>query len=288
MPSTAPSAAPDDAPRMSGDTSGLRNRPWNAVPATASAAPTSAAASTRGPRTCQITFSTRGAARRRRWPVSFAERRTREADRQDANGIAPDRERQQQPGDQRRPKAISRPGSGGAGHAAQSYQSRPASTLLDLRVGRRHMIEAPCRNRGVSAPMSSGKLLRIEDLGEPPQPDQPVDRRREVDPAERHLRRQMHPPGAHRRDLRPHRIAAHARGEIAVDGDDDIGIPQQHLLDRDDREPALALGRDIARAEKLDGLDVDRAAEPGLQPARPARVVDARPLALAESFRPAP
>ena len=25
---------------MSGDTSGLRNRPWNAVPATASAAPT--------------------------------------------------------------------------------------------------------------------------------------------------------------------------------------------------------------------------------------------------------
>ena len=41
MPSTAPSAAPDEAPRMSGDTSGLRNRPWNAVPATASAAPTS-------------------------------------------------------------------------------------------------------------------------------------------------------------------------------------------------------------------------------------------------------
>ena len=58
MPSTAPSAAPDDAPRISGDTSGLRNSPWNAVPATASAAPTSAAASTRGPRTCQITFST--------------------------------------------------------------------------------------------------------------------------------------------------------------------------------------------------------------------------------------
>ena len=53
MPSTAPSAAPEDAPRISGDTSGLRNRPWNAVPATASAAPTSTAASTRGPRTCR-------------------------------------------------------------------------------------------------------------------------------------------------------------------------------------------------------------------------------------------
>ena len=57
MPITAPSAAPDDAPRISGDTSGLRNRPWNAAPATASAAPTSTAAITRGPRTSRITFS---------------------------------------------------------------------------------------------------------------------------------------------------------------------------------------------------------------------------------------
>jgi hypothetical protein len=43
---------------MSGDTSGLRNRPWNAVPATASAAPTMTAAITRGPRTNSTTFST--------------------------------------------------------------------------------------------------------------------------------------------------------------------------------------------------------------------------------------
>ncbi len=58
MPITAPSAAPDEAPRMSGDTSGLRNSPWNAVPATASAEPTSSAAITRGPRTSSTTFST--------------------------------------------------------------------------------------------------------------------------------------------------------------------------------------------------------------------------------------
>ena len=56
--STAPSAAPVDTPRMSGDTSGLRNIPWYAVPAAASAAPTSSAASTRGPRTCSTTVST--------------------------------------------------------------------------------------------------------------------------------------------------------------------------------------------------------------------------------------
>ena len=60
MPITAPSAAPEDAPRMSGETSGLRNRPWKAVPATASAAPTSTAAITRGPRMYRITFSTAG------------------------------------------------------------------------------------------------------------------------------------------------------------------------------------------------------------------------------------
>ena len=58
MPNTAPSAAPAEAPRMSGETSGLRNSPWNAVPATDSAAPTASAASTRGPRICQTTVST--------------------------------------------------------------------------------------------------------------------------------------------------------------------------------------------------------------------------------------
>ena len=50
---------------MSGETSGLRNRPWNAVPATASAAPTSTAATTRGPRTSSTTFSTAGRRRAR-------------------------------------------------------------------------------------------------------------------------------------------------------------------------------------------------------------------------------
>ena len=41
---------------------------------------------------------------------------------------------------------------------------------------------------------------------------------------------------------------------------------------------------DVARAQELDRLDVDRAAEPGLEPARPARVIDARPL-LGSEFR---
>ncbi len=125
MPRTAPSAAPDDAPSRSGDTSGLRNRPWNAVPATASAAPTIAAASTRGPRTCQITFSTADGTSAGR-PVSSREHHTKQVGKTD--GITPDRERQQQPGNkhgQRDQQARS----GGTGHAREKYQSRPASTL---------------------------------------------------------------------------------------------------------------------------------------------------------------
>src|SRR5215471_977963 len=121
-------------------------------------------------------------------------------------------------------------------------------------------------------------MLGIENLRQPPQPDQTIDRGREVDPAERQLWRQVHAARAYRGNFLPERIVTHIGSKIAVDGDDDIGIPQQHLLDRDNCEPALALARDIARAKIFDGLDIDRAAEPGLEPARPAGIVDARTL----------
>ena len=49
----APSAAPDETPVTYGSVSGLRKRSWRITPATASAAPTSAAVSTRGMRICQ-------------------------------------------------------------------------------------------------------------------------------------------------------------------------------------------------------------------------------------------
>ena len=58
MPSTAPNAAPADTPRMSGETSGFRNRPWYAAPEAASAPPTSNAARMRGPRMPNTTVST--------------------------------------------------------------------------------------------------------------------------------------------------------------------------------------------------------------------------------------
>jgi hypothetical protein len=52
--SVAAMPAPAAAPSRNGSASGLRNTPWNAAPATASAAPTSPPSTTRGTRICQM------------------------------------------------------------------------------------------------------------------------------------------------------------------------------------------------------------------------------------------
>ena len=46
----APSAAPEDTPITAGSASGFRNSPWNSIPETPRAAPTSTARATRGSR----------------------------------------------------------------------------------------------------------------------------------------------------------------------------------------------------------------------------------------------
>src|SRR5262245_15206293 len=58
---------------------------------------------------------------------------------------------------------------------------------------------------------------RIQDLGEPPQPDQAVDAGREIHPAKGHFRRQMHPVVAHGLDRRPRWITAHGIEKLQVD-----------------------------------------------------------------------
>src|SRR6266511_800747 len=50
MTAIAPSAAPEEIPMMAGSASGFRNRPWKTAPEAASAAPTTAASTTRGRR----------------------------------------------------------------------------------------------------------------------------------------------------------------------------------------------------------------------------------------------
>src|SRR5262245_8638858 len=86
----------------------------------------------------------------------------------------------------------------------------------------------------------------------------------------------MYAARAHGGDRRPGRIAQDRRSKVLIDGDDDVRIPEEHLLDRDIREAAARAAGDVLR-EQLDRLHVNRAAEAGLEPARPACVVDARP-----------
>ena len=67
--------------------------------------------------------------------------------------------------------------------------------------------------------------------------------------------------------------------EVAVPGEDDLGVGDDHLLHRGAHEPALArrLG-DIAAARALDDLGVDGADDAGLEPVGAARKIDARAL----------
>ena len=141
-----------------------------------------------------------------------------------------------------------------------------------------------CRNRA-SARAGPRETLRIENLRQPPQPDQPVHRRREIDPAERQLGRQMHaaaraPPRPAPRPDRSRTFAAKSWSMVTMTSGFHSSTCSIETLARPPRVPPATLLR-----QELDGLDIDRAAEPGLEPARPARVVDARPLLARESRR---
>ena len=71
---------------------------------------------------------------------------------------------------------------------------------------------------------------------------------------------------AHRLDTGPGRIVADALREGQVDRDDDLRIPGEDLFERDLGEAAARLsGSDVAGAEERQRLDIDRAAEPGLE-----------------------
>src|ERR1700682_5037582 len=87
----------------------------------------------------------------------------------------------------------------------------------------------------------------------------------------------MHSIFAHRLDRSPGGVVSYRRGELLIDGDDYVWIPDQNLLNRNIGEAAGRFSCNIA-ADQFDGLDVDRAAEPGCEPLLPARVIDPRPL----------
>jgi len=151
--------------------------------------------------------------------------------------------------------------------------------LVELGLARRLVIAARIEvthNR----PQVFRESLRIQDARKPAQADQPVDGRREVDPAEWHVGGKVDAPCLDRRQLAPQGVARRGRVEIGIYRDDDIGIPAQYLLDRHLHQPAPPqFGGDIDGTELLDALDVDRAGETRVQPLLAAAVVNPRTLA---------
>ena len=104
------------------------------------------------------------------------------------------------------------------------------------------------------------EAIRVEDLGQPPQADQAIDRRREIDPAERQFRRQVHAPIAHGAHARPSRIrrtfAAKSRSMVTItSGAQRAPARWRRSQDRRGASPATL------RAQELDRLDIDRAAQ---------------------------
>ena len=83
-------------------------------------------------------------------------------------------------------------------------------------------------------------------------------------------------------DVAPQRIATHRGLEVRIGGDDHLRVPAQHLLERDLHEarrvPSSAATFVAPTARAISTLI--EPGEPGVESARPARVVDARPLRL--------
>src|SRR5215831_5361320 len=86
----------------------------------------------------------------------------------------------------------------------------------------------------------------------------------------------MHAARAYGGDRRPGAVVVDVGSEVEIDGDDDVRVPEQDLLDRSVGKSAAGAARDVL-SEEFDRLDVDRAAKAGLEPAWSARIVDTRP-----------
>src|SRR5215475_554532 len=140
-------------------------------------------------------------------------------------------------------------------NAGQLQSIASSEHALNLSVVRRHVvkssIEVTCQR-----PEILGEQVWIENLRKPPQADQAIDRWWEIDPAERQFGRQMNAPRADGRNRRPGSILDHACGEIPVDRDDHVRIPNQHLLNRNGREPAARAARDVL-CQELDCFNID-------------------------------
>ncbi len=164
-------------------------------------------------------------------------------------------------------------------HRARRARTRPArmapsvavppSSRAELIVGHGHAVEQVVELPRLGPEVEIG-LGGIEGRQQPAQADQPVERRRRIDPAPGQAGCQVDAlvrDGAH---LVPAGLGRHAVEEAAVQGDHDVGLPGDDLFQRgvgDVAAAAQALGH-VDGAGALDDLGVDRAAAAGLQALR--------------------
>jgi hypothetical protein len=121
----------------------------------------------------------------------------------------------------------------------------------------------------------------MQDAHEPFDAEQPVERRRRIDPSERQLRCNVDAVVLYRGHGLPFRATADGRRKCGIDGHDDIGLPQEHLLERDVDEIAGKARRrlgDVARARELQHFGLQRAARSRRKAVGTASVEDPRPL----------
>src|SRR5262245_29218699 len=174
MPSTAPTAAPADTPRISGDTSGLRNMFWYAAPQRP--APRRSGwrprRAVRAPSAPLFRSWDRGRARyRQAWTT------TRRAGRPPTRESAPQRTRQSRGLPARRTQP---PGPAELGRRSCRRSGWPQQ-LVELCVGRRLVVAAGIEIAH-DRPQVFRENVRIQDTGKPAQADQAADRRRRIDP----------------------------------------------------------------------------------------------------------
>src|SRR4029434_1032202 len=120
------------------------------------------------------------------------------------------------------------------------------------------------------------KPLRVEDTAQPFEADQPVNRRRKIEPGKRLCRRNIEATIANRFDAFPDIFGTRGSEKIRIDGYDNFGVPGQQLFRRhcDDSAGTHAFSSDIACADSFEALHVNRAFETGLESARPSSIVN--------------
>src|SRR6187200_1259759 len=134
---------------------------------------------------------------------------------------------------------------------------RPGGQGLELGVAGIHVIEEAIElARGLTQIVA--ELVWIEHARQPFEPDHAVERRRAVDPAKRRGGREIDAILANGANAGPERIPLHPVEEVAIPGENDLGIGHDHLLHGGTHKTALPGGlRDVAAACTLDDLGID-------------------------------